>query len=123
MIVEHHRRDPRILQDGFRIGQVHGIVGFEDFAHDLRPSRSSPRRGISPNLATAAWTGKTLIVAEARKTIDAVTPVERLIHQRMSSAVRLIPELAQHLIDSGGKRLRPLLTLAGARMADYGGDG
>jgi octaprenyl-diphosphate synthase len=76
-------------------------------------------------------------LAEAVKTEISVTPVERLhnlvladmeaadrlIHQRMSSAVRLIPELAQHLIDSGGKRLRPLLTLAGARMAGYGGDG
>jgi octaprenyl-diphosphate synthase len=76
-------------------------------------------------------------VAEAVKIEDAASPVERLhtlvaadmeaadrlIHQRMSSAVRLVPELARHLIDSGGKRLRPLLTLAGARMAGYDGDG
>jgi len=76
-------------------------------------------------------------VAEAVKPTPALSPVERLhqlvaadmeaadhlIHQRMASAVRLIPDLAQHLIDSGGKRLRPLLTLAGARMADYAGDG
>jgi octaprenyl-diphosphate synthase len=48
---------------------------------------------------------------------------DRLIHQHTASAVRLIPELAQHLIDSGGKRLRPLLTLAGALMAGYRGDG
>ena len=41
---------------------------------------------------------------------------DRLIHDRMGSAVALIPDLAQHLIDSGGKRLRPLLTLAAARL-------
>jgi octaprenyl-diphosphate synthase len=47
---------------------------------------------------------------------------DRLIHDRMSSAVPLIPELTRHLIDSGGKRLRPLLTLAAARLAGYEGE-
>ncbi len=44
-----------------------------------------------------------------------------LIHERLSSAVALIPDLAKHLIDSGGKRLRPLLTLAAAQMGGYHG--
>jgi octaprenyl-diphosphate synthase len=44
-----------------------------------------------------------------------------LIHERLSSAVELIPDLARHLIDSGGKRLRPLLTLAAAQMGGYHG--
>ena len=35
----------------------------------------------------------------------------------------MIPEVANHLIASGGKRLRPMLTLAMARLAGYGGDG
>ncbi len=47
---------------------------------------------------------------------------DRMIHTRMGSAVALIPDLAKHLIDSGGKRLRPMLTLAAARMGGYGGD-
>jgi len=35
----------------------------------------------------------------------------------------MIPEVANHLISSGGKRLRPMLTLALARLTGYGGDG
>ncbi len=35
----------------------------------------------------------------------------------------MIPEVANHLINSGGKRLRPMLTLAMARLAGYRGDG
>jgi octaprenyl-diphosphate synthase len=39
----------------------------------------------------------------------------------MGSPVNLIPELGRHLVDSGGKRLRPMLTLAAAQMCGYGG--
>src|SRR5690348_11167398 len=46
---------------------------------------------------------------------------DRLIHERMTSAVPTIPDLSRHLIDSGGKRLRPMLTLAAARMSNYRG--
>jgi octaprenyl-diphosphate synthase len=46
---------------------------------------------------------------------------DRLIHERMGSGVVLIPDLARHLIDSGGKRLRPLLTLAAAKLGGYTG--
>ena len=35
----------------------------------------------------------------------------------------MIPEVANHLISSGGKRLRPMLTLAMAKLAGYSGDG
>ena len=49
--------------------------------------------------------------------------VNRLIVARTGSRVTMIPEVANHLISSGGKRLRPMLTLATARLAGYGGDG
>ncbi|MBP6011013.1 MAG: polyprenyl synthetase family protein [Alphaproteobacteria bacterium] len=39
----------------------------------------------------------------------------------MRSDVPLIPELAGHLINSGGKRLRPMLTLAAAQLCGYQG--
>ena len=52
-----------------------------------------------------------------------MTATDKLIHERMGSTVALIPDLSRHLIDSGGKRLRPLLTLAAARLWDYQGQG
>ena len=39
------------------------------------------------------------------------------------SEVAMIPEVANHLIASGGKRLRPMLTLAMSRLVGYAGDG
>src|SRR3954471_24133083 len=49
--------------------------------------------------------------------------VNRTILQRTGSDVALIPEVANHLISSGGKRLRPMLTLATAGLCGYGGEG
>ena len=47
--------------------------------------------------------------------------VNQVILDRMQSRVALIPELAGHLIAGGGKRLRPMLTLACAQLFDYAG--
>jgi octaprenyl-diphosphate synthase len=49
--------------------------------------------------------------------------VNATILSRTGSEVTLIPEVANHLISSGGKRLRPMLTLATAGLAGYTGDG
>lgn len=46
--------------------------------------------------------------------------VNQLILSKAGSDVAMIPEVANHLISSGGKRLRPMLTLATARMFGYG---
>lgn len=43
----------------------------------------------------------------------------QVIVDRMQSSVALIPQLAAHLVAAGGKRLRPLLTLASARLCGY----
>ncbi len=48
--------------------------------------------------------------------------VNTVILEEMQSEVGLIPQLAGHLIGAGGKRLRPLLTLASARLSGYHGD-
>ena len=49
--------------------------------------------------------------------------VNATILSRTGSDVTMIPEVANHLISSGGKRLRPMLTLAMANLAGYTGDG
>lgn len=47
--------------------------------------------------------------------------VNALILERMQNEVALIPQLAGHIVASGGKRLRPMLTLASARLCGYEG--
>ena len=49
--------------------------------------------------------------------------INRIILDKAVSDVDLIPELAHHLIASGGKRLRPMLALASAKMCGYTGNG
>jgi octaprenyl-diphosphate synthase len=49
--------------------------------------------------------------------------INRIILDKAVSDVELIPQLAHHLIASGGKRLRPMLALASAKMCGYTGSG
>lgn len=81
-----------------------------------------PARHASKEMDLAA-------VAEA-KVEDALTDLasllgsdmeacNRAILARMDSPVALIPQLAAHIVAAGGKRLRPLLTLAAARLCGY----
>ena len=58
----------------------------------------------------------TTLVAEDLKQVN------QQILQRMDSPVPMIPQLAGHVIAAGGKRLRPVLTLASARLCGYKGD-
>ena len=52
-------------------------------------------------------------------TVDDMTAVDALILGRMQSSVGLIPDLANHLVGAGGKRLRPLLTVSAAQLCGY----
>jgi octaprenyl-diphosphate synthase len=49
--------------------------------------------------------------------------VNLTILSRTGSEVTMIPEVANHLIASGGKRMRPILTLATSGLCGYGGEG
>lgn len=49
--------------------------------------------------------------------------VNGVILSRTGSEVAMIPEVANHLISSGGKRLRPMLTVAMAQLTGYAADG
>jgi octaprenyl-diphosphate synthase len=91
--------------------------------------------GCGENQLTGAASPLDLDVAfgagpTARGTEDALTALvnhvrhdleacNRVIISRMDSPVALIPQLAAHLVAAGGKRLRPLLTLAAARLCGY----
>lgn len=66
----------------------------------------APQPSIDPLLALTA------------KGMDEVNAV---ILSRMQSDIPLIPQLAGHLISSGGKRLRPMLTVAAADLVGYTG--
>jgi octaprenyl-diphosphate synthase len=54
---------------------------------------------------------------------DDMEHVNALIRTRMASEhAPRIPEVTAHLVEAGGKRLRPMLTLAAARLLGYEGD-
>ena len=54
---------------------------------------------------------------------DDLSAVNAVIRERMASEhAPRIPEVTAHLVEAGGKRLRPMLTLASARMCGYKGD-
>jgi octaprenyl-diphosphate synthase len=48
--------------------------------------------------------------------------VEKYLNKYITSDVKLIPEVSHHLIDSGGKRFRPLLHLITAKLSGYTGE-
>ncbi|MGD8809989.1 MAG: polyprenyl synthetase family protein [Gammaproteobacteria bacterium] len=54
--------------------------------------------------------------------LDDLKRVNQIIVDQMQSPVALIPQLAGHIVAAGGKRLRPVLTLAAAKLCGYDGD-
>ena len=73
-------------------------------------SLDEDRKKDSPLEALTALVADDLLAANA------------LIVRRMESPVSLIPAIAGHIVAAGGKRLRPVLTLAAARMCGYRGE-
>ena len=70
------------------------------------------------NTADAAETALDGLVGLVAQDLEAVN---RIIVERMTSPVTLIPQLAGYIVASGGKRLRPMLTLASARLCGHAG--
>ncbi len=86
--------------------------------------------GVVASLPPAALPGETPVrVDDAEDALSTLVTLvgadleacNRAIIARMDSPVALIPQLAAHIVAAGGKRLRPLLTLAAARMCGYQG--
>jgi octaprenyl-diphosphate synthase len=71
----------------------------------LRPRANDP--SLAPMLALTA---------------GGMNNVNAVILERMQSQIPLIPALAGHLISGGGKRMRPMLTIAGAELCGYQGN-
>jgi octaprenyl-diphosphate synthase len=65
----------------------------------------------------------TAITALRRRIADDMSAVDTLIRTRLSSDVVLIRQVAEYIIGSGGKRLRPALVILAARSLDYRGNG
>ncbi len=53
---------------------------------------------------------------------EELSAVDKKIYNLVKSTVSLIPQISEHTISSGGKRLRPILTLACAKMCEYKGN-
>jgi len=71
--------------------------------------------------AIPARGGEDALSALVELVSDDLHACNRAIVARMDSPVALIPQLAAHIVAAGGKRLRPLLTLASARLCGYPG--
>lgn len=88
------------------------------------PSQYGPEAGAHDLDAAAAILvrpkGSVELVARLAQTDMA--GVDRLITARMTSSAPTIPALAEHLISAGGKRLRPLIAIAAARLCGGEGD-
>lgn len=78
--------------------------------------------------------GVVVALDEAREPTESLAPlleivsedmnaINRIILDKAVSDVDMIPELAHHLIDSGGKRLRPMLAIASSKLCRYRGEG
>src|SRR5690349_7293669 len=78
------------------------------------PSRASP----APPPRAPGEDALTALVALLQ---DDLAACNRTIVARMDSPLALIPQLAAHIVAAGGKRLRPMLTLAAARLCGYPG--
>ncbi len=72
-----------------------------------------------PGFPTVASPHEDALSGLAALVADDLAACNRTIVARMHSSVALIPHLAAHIVAAGGKRLRPLLTLAAARLCGY----
>jgi octaprenyl-diphosphate synthase len=71
---------------------------------------------LSDSRAVAKATGAGALDRLLAATQEGMTKVNALILKRADSHVALVPELARYLIEAGGKRLRPMLTIAASEL-------
>jgi octaprenyl-diphosphate synthase len=86
---------------------------------ETRPEQEADLDAIAPASLRAADLSPLQRLADLAA--EDMAKVDAIILDRMDSPVPLIPALAAHLINAGGKRLRPMLTVAAARLCGYQG--
>ena len=94
-------------------------------AASLLQSTPSPAGPGNPGRSVPAAVAQPIVGEDALTTLVGLVQQDlhacnRTIVAQMNSEVALIPQIAAHIVAAGGKRLRPLLTLAAARMCGYG---
>ena len=52
---------------------------------------------------------------------DDLNEVNRFILENLAGSISLVTKLSNHIVNSGGKRIRPLLTIACAKLCGYSG--
>ena len=134
----------KAMRSAFRIDSIDAdeneIIGAQDFdqgdlemaalAAVVPPSLWSRVRGLARESVSWELSFRSK-KSRAERLIEPLTAlvaadmarVNQTILSRTGSDVAMIPEVANHLISSGGKRLRPILTLATAGLCGYAGEG
>jgi octaprenyl-diphosphate synthase len=79
---------------------------------------ADPDDGLAPSFAPD---GEDALSSLARLLDEDLAACNRIIVTSLGSRVELIPRLGDHILAAGGKRLRPLLTLAAARLCGASG--
>ena len=148
VLVKHHRTNAGTFQECHHRGNQNRVIGANEFAHPkavLYTTLPQQMDEESNALAALAQRSYARFLSMSELNLAVVLPFEspnsaslnRLsdlvardmervnstILARTGSEVAMIPEVANHLISSGGKRLRPMLTLAMAKLGGYSGDG
>jgi octaprenyl-diphosphate synthase len=75
--------------------------------------------GVALGSSSPEHTSEDALSALVRLVAADLEACNHVIVAQMDSPVALIPQLAAHIVAAGGKRLRPLLTLAAARLCGY----
>jgi octaprenyl-diphosphate synthase len=93
------------------------IAGREFLGEAFNPSSAAFPAALPPEQARGG--DRDALTALAQLVHEDLQACNQTIVQRMQSPVELIPRLAAHIVAAGGKRLRPLLTIACARLCGY----
>ncbi|SLN53306.1 Octaprenyl-diphosphate synthase [Pseudooctadecabacter jejudonensis] len=111
------------LKKGLGKGDDGDVIGAQKFFHNSDLGCFAPlcraTDGVVMSLDQASTKPHERLAAALSDEMDAVNT---LIRERMASEhAPRIPEVTAHLVEAGGKRLRPMMTLASAKMCGYDG--